>query len=221
MKKLALSSAATAAFTLATLTVLGSPAHAEPTEPAAEGRGVSLALHLTTGGEILGNADVTSSAWRSYFGVDAVLGHGRGVRPTLGLGGTIATGSFEIPDARALGDMLSINYFEVGPELRLGLRWVDGGIVDTHLFASVAYLRTDADRRLAIDPVGGIIPGHRGLRAALGVNWAQQIGRIASRSTGRKDDASWLIVILPEQLELAWERSLGNDRYGVTISYGI
>lgn len=218
MKKPATRPALTAFAAVLALAALGSPAHADP---AATERGVSIALHLTTGGEILGNADVTSSAWRSYLGMDAVLGRGRGLRPTLGLGGTLARGSFQIPDARALGDMLSINYFEVGPEVRLGLRWVDGGIVDTNLFASFAYVHTDADKRLAIDPVGGVIPGRWGLRAALGVNWAQQIGRIAGRSTGRKDDASWLIVLLPEQLELAWERSLGSDRYGVVISYGI
>jgi hypothetical protein len=37
----------------------------------------------------------------------------------------------------------------------------------------------------------------------------------------RHENVDWLILLLPQQVELGWERSAGSDRIGLTLSYGI
>jgi hypothetical protein len=46
------------------------------------------------------------------------------------------------------------------------------------------------------------------------------MGEVAA-STTRSKGGNWLVLLVPQQLEVTWERSCGSDRYGVTLSYGI
>jgi len=148
------------------LAAIGSLAHADPD---VERRLAPIAPYVNTGIEILGGANSWSYASRTHVGLDIAWGAGR-IRPSIGGGGTFGLGTLEVPDPRALSGRVAIGYYEVGPELRLGLRWVDGGIVDSQVFASFAYLCTDLDARLMLDSVDGVA-GDRGMRAALGFNW--------------------------------------------------
>ena len=88
------------------------------------------------------------------------------------------------------------------------------------LFASFAYLRTSLDERLMLDAVDGV-EGTRDMRAALGFNWAQQSGRAARNDGSENGEWNWVILLLPQQAELSWERSCGSERIGVTFAYGI
>jgi len=137
------------------------------------------------------------------------------VRPMIGGGATLGLGKLSVHDPRALDGSVDIRYFDYGPQVQLGLRFVNGGIVDTRVFASFAYLRTELDERLRIDAVGGV-GGNRGMRASLGMNWADYPGR----DDGRRG-TDYLLLLLPQQLELGWMRSAGSDRLGITMSYGI
>lgn len=200
-----------------------SEAHAEPeTEPGTARAWAPVSPHINTGVEILGGPEARSVAWRTHVGLSIPLGYRGRIRPTVGFGGTFALGSLTVEDPRALSGAVSIGYYEVGPEARIGLRWVDGGIVDPQVFASFAYLRTTLDERLMLDAVDGV-EGTRGMRAAIGANWAQPQMRAVANTDGRKDsDLSGLLLLLvPNQAELTWERSCGSERIGVTLSYGI
>lgn len=200
-----------------------SEAHAETeTEPGTARAWAPVSPHINTGLEILGGPEAWSVASRTHVGLSIPLGYRGRIRPTIGFGGTFALGSLEVEDPRALSGAVSIGYYEVGPEARIGLRWVDGGIVDPQVFASFAYLRTTLDARLMLDAVEGV-EGTRGMRAAIGANWAQPLMRAVANGNGRKDDdlSSLMLLLVPEQAELSWERSCGSERVGVTLSYGI
>lgn len=168
--------------------------------------------HINTGLEGGTNGDIASLVWRTHVGLSYALGGGR-IRPTIGGGATFGWGTLSAADARALDGTVDVGYLDLGPELQVGLRFADGGVVDTRVFASAAYLRTDLDERLMLDAVGGI-GGTRGMRFSVGVNWADQI--VKSRS----EDAFWWFL-LPQQAELQWTDSAGSRRMGVTLSYGI
>ncbi|MBA3817638.1 MAG: hypothetical protein H0X17_02005 [Deltaproteobacteria bacterium] len=181
----------------------------------------SIAPHANIGLEMLGGVDAFSAGFRAHVGVDKAFGHGR-VQPSVGIGGTFGLATLSVSDPRALDGTVSIGHFDWGPELQLGLRWVDGGLVDTRLFASFAYLYTNLDDRLMLDAIDGV-EGTRGMRASIGGNWADRLGRAAVRSDLGDRDGSWdwVILLVPHQVEATFERSAGSDRYGITISYGI
>jgi hypothetical protein len=198
-----------------------SEAHAE-TEPGTVRAWAPVSPHLNTGLEILGGPDAWSVASRTHVGLSIPLGYRGRIRPTIGFGGTFALGSLEVEDPRALSGTVSLGYYEVGPEARIGLRWVDGGIVDPQVFASFAYLRTTLDERLMLDAVEGV-EGTRGVRAAIGASWVQPLMRAVASGDGRKDDglSRLMLLLVPHQAELSWERSCGSERVGVTLGYGI
>jgi hypothetical protein len=83
----------------------------------------------------------------------------------IGGGATLGLGKLSVDDPRALDGSVDIRYFDYGPEAQLGVRFVNGGIVDTRMFASFAYLRTELDERLMIDAVGGVQRGNAVLSA--------------------------------------------------------
>ena len=117
---------------------------------------------------------------------------------------------------------LALNTF--GPEARLGVRFANGGFVDNRVYASFAALRVNKDRRLALDAVPGVSESNaRGYRASLGASWADTIGKHATADhySGKQDGADWLIVLLPSQGEIAWERDAGSNRMGVMLGWGI
>jgi len=164
-----------------------------------------VGLHANAGVEILGGSNVTSSGLRTHLGIDKSIGTSR-VQPDLALG---------VSDARALDGTVSIGYRDWGPEAQLGLRWVDGGIVDTRVFASFSYLRVDLDSRLMLDAVEGV-GGDRGMRATIGATWADRV----FRDRGENSGIDWLLLFAPQQVEAGWLRSAGSDRFGVTLSWG-
>jgi hypothetical protein len=224
---------ATLSVFLIALAVIGSSSEAHAEVDAGPGPGpgpgpgtvrawAPASPHVNTGLEILGGAEAWSFASRTHVGLSIPLGYRGRIRPTIGFGGTFALGSLEVEDPRALSGRVSIGYYEVGPEARIGLRWVDGGIVDPQVFASFAYLRTTLDERLMLDAVEGV-EGTRGMRAAVGINWVQPLMRAAANGDGTKDvDLSRLMLLLvPHQAELSWERSCGSERVGLTLSYGL
>ena len=174
-----------------------------------------VGLHANAGFEVLGGGGgVTSSGLRTHLGVDKSVGTWH-VQPDLALGVTFAYGALGVEDARALDGTVSIGYRDWGPEAQLGLRWVDGGIVDTRVFASFSYLRVDLDSRLMLDAVEGV-GGNRGMRATIGATWADRV----FRDRGENSGIDWLLLFAPQQVEAGWLRSAGSDRYGITLSWG-
>jgi len=193
-----------------------------PTTAAAEtptDHELAIAPHANIGFELLGGADAFSAGTRVHVGVDKAFGGGR-VQPSLGIGGTFGLASLSVSDPRALDGTVTVGHFDWGPEAQVGLRWVDGGVVDSRVFASVAYLYTNLDDRLMLDPIEGV-QGTRGLRASLGGSWADRQGRAAIADRSREGAYDWLILLAPQQVEATFERSAGSDRYGVTLSWGI
>jgi hypothetical protein len=177
-----------------------------------------MSPHVNIGYEYSGTSDVSSGVMRTHLGASWAFGRGR-VRPMIGGGATLGLGKLSVDDPRALDGSVDIRYFDYGPEAQLGVRFVTGGIVDTRMFVSFAYLRTELDERLMIDSVGGV-GGARGMRATLGVNWADSlVGPVAS--SNKRDQSGWYMLLLPHQAELGWMRSAGSDRIGFTVSYGI
>jgi hypothetical protein len=175
--------------------------------------------HVNTGVEFMGG-HATSILSRSHVGLDLAR-NGTGAQVSLGLGVTFGLGELLVSDPRALDGTLSIGFADYGPEAQLGVRWVDGGIVDTRLFASFAMLHTRLDSRLMLDSVEGI-GGTTGMRAAIGMNWGDALVRAAIENNhDSRDDESWLAFLLPQQVELGWERAGGGDRVGVTLAWGI
>jgi hypothetical protein len=177
-------------------------------------------IHLNVGPEVAGSSLLWSTAVRVHAGASLTFGTGS-VRPMVALGGTFAGGSLSLEDRRALRGWLSLDYLEVGPEAQLGVRLVDGGYVDTRIFASMAYLRTDVDPRVRIDPVPGVGTTRGGFRLSVGGNWEDWYARMLARASGRDRGYNALIYLFPQQVEINMERSFGVGRYGVTLGYGI
>ncbi|MBX3155787.1 MAG: hypothetical protein KF773_07300 [Deltaproteobacteria bacterium] len=185
-----------------------------------------FALHLNIGAELLAGQSqgqaMTSFIARIHVGFSNPIGRGR-VRPILGIGATAGMGILNVEDRRGLDGTVDLGHLDYGPEVQVGLRFVNGGHVDTRLFATLAYLRTNLDKRLELDAIPGV-GGREGIRAALGINFADRIGVVMMGGTTRsrrRDKAEWYIAMVPQQVELAWERSAGSDRVGAAIGWGI
>lgn len=175
--------------------------------------------HLNVGFEVLGGANVFSGGVRTHVGMDRTFGHGH-VRPSIGVGATFGLANLQLDDSRALDGSVGVGHYDYGPELQLGLRWANGGIVDTRVFASVAYLKVDVDDRLMLDPIAGVVGGS-GLRASVGATWTDALARLATSNRGDDTDISGLLLFLvPQQAEIVFERSAGSDRYGFAASWG-
>lgn len=149
--------------------------------------------HVNAGLEVMGGDGATLLAGRAHLGISRSAGRGT-VRPSLALGATLAAGYLD-PDATT--SELS-GYTDLGPELQLGLRIGNGGLVDNRVFASAAYL------------------GSRGTRLSIGASIADFSGRV-----GRREAHGYVLLVLPQQIELGWTRDGTTDRFGVTLSYGL
>jgi hypothetical protein len=201
---------------VASTVAAASPAHADAVDS------TRTTLQLAAGVEMLGGA-ATSAGFRGRALVGTALGDGA-VRPELAFGATFGAGTLSVADMRALDGRLSLSLRTMGPEARVGLRFVDGGFVDNRVYASFALLKVDLDRRLAFDAVPGVSDAStRGLRAAIGGSWADSWGKkLGSCCSGRDDSLVLLFLLLaPQQAELSWERDAGSDRFGVMFGYGI
>lgn len=209
------------ALTAAIAAALAAPSLARADEPLDREQ---FAPHVNIGSEAMGGGGMATFVARAHVGISKAFGTTR-VRPSLGVGVTFGGGVLNVDDPRALSGTLDLGYVDYGPELQVGMRWGNGGLVDNRLFASVAFLRTELDDRLMIDAVEGV-GGTRGMRASLGLSWADAAGRLAAEETydssrNRTESWNWAILFLPQQIELGWERSAGSDRIGLTLSYGI
>ncbi|MEO8698915.1 MAG: hypothetical protein ABI867_02695 [Kofleriaceae bacterium] len=155
------------------LVLIACPAHADnPVMP-----------HVNAGLEVMGGDAAIELASRVHLGASRSFGAGT-LRPSLGFGITFAAGYLE-----------DIPYRDVGPELQVGLRVGDGGLVDNRVFAAAAVLQT-------------------GMRLSLGASIA---GLVKDLHTPH----GYLLIVMPQQLELAWTRDDGANRFGAVLSYGI
>jgi hypothetical protein len=182
----------------------------------------AITMIASFGLELMGGADTFQTTGRSRLGLLGAIRTRGDVQPVVSLGATFAPGTLSAADPRALDGDVTLGYFDYGPELQLGLRFGRRGFVRDRVFASFSYLATHLDQRLALDQVGDV-GGTRGFRTTVGGSWARSLGRAAlsSRDGDRYDITSLLMLILPQQAELGWQRSAGSDRFGVTFSYGI
>lgn len=159
------------------------------------------------GGEALwGTGGSYSGGVRVHGGYGRSFGDGH-IQPTVTIGATAALGAVRDPadPDRSLG------LYELGPELSLALRFADGGWADKRVFVNAA----------ALGPLGN---GGTGFRLGAGVNWLDAIVDVMddaqSQAYGDHRDAI-MYAILPDQLELAWERSVESDRFGVVVAWGL
>ena len=179
-----------------------------------------VAPHVNGGLELMGGGGAFSAGFRGHLGLDKSIGVER-MQPMFGIGVTFGAGVLSVSDPRGLDGSVTLGHMDFGPEAQVGVRWVNGGLVDTRLFASFAYLHTRLDHRLMLDAVHGV-EGTTGMRATIGFNWADRIFSGSHEHHGGKDiDLGWLAVFAPQQIEIGWERSAGSDRGGVTLGWGI
>ncbi|MGE5182808.1 MAG: hypothetical protein ACM31C_12125 [Acidobacteriota bacterium] len=195
---------------LVLLLVLAARAHAEP----------DTTYHLDGGVEFEGGHSVSSAAFRGHALIGKSFGDG-GVRPQVAVGGTFGAGSLYVDDPRAVDGAVGVNFASYGPEVQLGLQFYREHDATWRLFASLAYMRVDLDSRLMIDPLPGV-GGNHGKRASLGLNAVRAEALAASESScSRHDcDTSWLMILLPEQVEATVEDDAGSRRYGIALSWG-
>lgn len=189
---------------LVTLFAAATPAHAD-----------QLNVHANGGLEILGGADALSVGFRAHAGIGRSFGTGN-VQPTLSAGGTFGYANLGVSDPRALSGTVHLGLLEYGPEVTVGLRFANGGWADSRVFVSGAWTFVDVDDRLMLDAIDGV-EGGQGKRLGIGANWCDRLLRYES---GRKQ-SEVLMLFLPQQIELTFERSAGSDRYGATLSWGI
>jgi len=148
--------------------------------------------HLGLGLEWMTNRDDTLLAGRVHAGASIAFGHGD-VRPAIGLGVTAAAGA--IADRR---------YFDAGPELQLGLQFGDDALVANRVFVGCAIVATHDD--------GETI---RGYRCALGASMAGLARELWREPHG------YLMLVMPQQIELGWIHDAVTTHFGITLSYGI
>jgi hypothetical protein len=171
-------------------------------------------VEVEAAASIAGGDEVVSSSFRGFLGVGQALGRGRGWHALGALGLHVGTGVIYASDPRALDESVELQFSTVGPELRAGVVYVDGGYVDTRFYVAAAPLQVGVDDRLDIMPVAGV-HGGRGLRLAIGVTYADQWGKAF-----HGNEAAWLILFLPQSFEVIWERSGGKERTGVSFGWG-
>jgi hypothetical protein len=200
------------------LASLLAPARARADGPAPE-------LHLTAGVEIEGTSGITSVGFRGQALIGTHLGTGR-LRPSIAAGVVLGTGALFVDDPRAATGAVGLGYTSLGPAVQLGLHLHGGdGHEAAFVFATMATLRTTTDARLMLDAVHGVDARNtRGVRAALGVNWAHGVGNLVSTAAADPRHSSGLaavlLFVLPEQLEVTLERDTGSLREGATFSWG-
>ena len=201
-----------------TLTWLLAPVRVHADGPAPE-------LHLTAGVEIEGTSGITSVSFRGQALVGTHLGKGR-LRPSIAAGVVAGTGALFVEDPRAATGAVGLSYTSLGPAVQLGLHLHGGdGHEAAFVFATLANLTTTTDARLMLDAVHGVDPRvTRGVRAALGVNWAHGVSDLVSTAAADPRHsgglAAVLLFVLPEQLEVTLERDTGSLREGATFSWG-
>jgi hypothetical protein len=164
-------------------------------------------LHVNGGMELTGGGGAFAAGFRGRVGIGRAFGRGS-VRPAVAVGTMFGAGTISVDDPRSLDGSLDIHVRTYGPEAQVALRFLDGGSIDSRIFASAALLRTSMDSRLMYDRVPGVSGASKtGVRLSIGANWA--------------DRAIGTTILLPNQAELVYERDAGSNRYGVMLGWGI
>ncbi len=180
-------------------------------------RADQTSIHANGGIEVLGSGDAVSAGLRLHAGYGRSFGSGS-VQPTVAIGATFGWGSLHVDDAGSPTGATSTALLEAGPELTLALRFADGGWADNHVFATAAWMYASVDEEQDGRTITGVDPGS-GMRFGLGVSWVGTTARAIATSTAKSDGAFMWIV--PQQLELVFERSGGFDRYGAVLAWGV
>lgn len=174
-------------------------------------------LHANGGLEVLGSGNAFGAGMRFHAGYGRSFGAGS-MQPTIALGGTFGWGSLRVDDPGASEGRTSLTSIEAGPELTLALRFADGGWADNHVFATAAWMYAGVRG----EPQGRTVPGldeGSAMRFGLGVSWVGTTVRTVRGSPAKSEGAfMWLV---PQQLELVFERSAGFDRYGAVVAWGL
>lgn len=151
--------------------------------------------HLGLGLEWMTNRTDAVLAARVHAGASVAFGHGD-VHPAVGLGLTAAAGS--VADRR---------YFDAGPELQLGLQFGDDSLATNRVFVGCAIVATRGTTSDDTDM--------RGVRCALGASmagWARELWR---------EPRGFLMLVMPQEVELGWVHDASTTHFGITLSYGI
>jgi hypothetical protein len=159
------------------------------------------------------------AAWRG----PPRLGHRGDRSPFVALGLHGAAGSVTVADPRAVDGSIATTRTAWGPELRLGLGWMDRGL-DLYLYAGGGPVRVRADAITDQLPERG---QHLGARAAVGVALPGSYRRALEDDTRCDLGSSSSLcalgpifhLFLPNTLELTWEHVAGVDRAGFGIGY--
>ena len=185
----------------------------------ASDREPTVRWHATIGAEVLGG-DAFSVGFRHNLGITRnLLPHAR-VSPSIGVLVTFGSSYISVDDTRALDGSLKIGQVDFGAGAQAGLSVHPVGFVESRLFVTGALLRVVVDDRLRFDQVAGIVDTPYGYRATAGINWFSTLLANSDDNNNDKEDLSWLAILLPHQLEFAWQRSAGSDRYGAAMSWG-
>jgi len=153
--------------------------------------------HVNAGLEVAGSGDAVRVAARAHVGASIGLGHAR-VRPSLGLGVTLAAG-FDEPEDRMEA---SSSYRDATPELQLGVRIGDGGVVDNRVFVGFARWGDTT-------------------RVSLAASMAELSGRVGTGRDAHPMPHDFLLLVMPQQIEFALTKDDRGSWFGITMAYGI
>ena len=168
----------------------------------------------------MGEGGTDTLGFRHNLGITRNLAPDASVSPSIGVLLTFGSSYISVNDVRALNGSLKIGQLDFGAGAQLGLSVHRVGFAESRLFVTAALLRVVVDDRLRFDQVAGIVDTPYGYRATAGINWFSTLVGNSAEHDHDKADLSWLAILLPHQLEFAWQRSAGSDRYGVALSWG-
>jgi hypothetical protein len=131
--------------------------------------------------------------FRGVISYDFLHGNGDTLRPAIGVGATLGGTGRDV-------QMSSKGSWDVGAMVVASLRFhTPGVLIDRRLFASAGLLSDF-----------GPMSTEAGARFSIGGNWF---------AAAAEHHNAWLLI-LPHQVEIYYQRQLGDDRYGVGFAYG-
>jgi hypothetical protein len=178
-------------------------------------------VHGEAAMQIAGADDVVSASFRGYLGVALPIGApNHRWQHWIGGGGHVGSGVLYVDDPRALDGAVELGFSTLGPELRAGVAYLDGGYVNSQLYVAAARTRVGVDERLMLDQVDGVVGG-AGTRVAVGVTFADQWLTAVIEADDGSAQVSFAALLLPHAIELVWEDCAGSRRIGVSFGFGI
>jgi len=177
---------------------------------------VPLELQVNGGFELGVGPGRTSTVFRMAALAGGSFGSGS-VRPQFAIGGVFSAGTLWHWSEDSRGRQT--DYGTYGGELQLGLRFVDGGYIDSRLYLSAAAFRV----RLAEGARDAWSSASPGYRFGIGTTFADRLGGVwRDRNQDRRTREHWYVLLLiPHHYEIAYERSAGSDRVGVMVGWGL